>query len=157
LANLRERVMAAIQRGRIDELESLLREEKPALRCLVSLSYHPDPTVRTMAARGIGLASRHHPTRVAETLRRLIWAMNEESGTNATAAPDVFRAVAEERPELLLPLLGDLMRLSADPTLHDALVEISRTVAKSDPVGAAHSVAAALRCGCDAGDRNART
>ncbi len=118
-----------------DELGTLVAREKGALRHLVALAYRPDPAVRAAAVRGVALASRHHPKLVQETLRRLVWAMNEEAGTNAAAAPEVFRAVAEERPELVLPMLGDLTRLARDPAFRDALTDVVRLVAGDGTVG----------------------
>ena len=47
--------------------------------------------------------------------------MNDESGTNALTAPAVVLAVAEENPTLLVPVIPDLVRLSADEDLRPDL------------------------------------
>ena len=59
--------------------------------------------------------------------------MNDESGTHSLTAPGVIRAVAEESPELLLPVVPDLTRLAADEGLHDQLAEILRLLAEKFP------------------------
>jgi hypothetical protein len=70
---------------------------------------------------------------VQNIIRRLVWAMNDESGTNAATAPEVLQAIADEMPELLLPVLPDLVRLSADPGLREGLAAALRTVSRRCP------------------------
>ncbi len=129
----RERVAEAVRVRRLDDLEAVVAADKRAVRYLVALTYRPEPAVRATAARGLALASRHHPKLVQEVARRLVWAMNDESGTHALTAPEVLRAIAEESPELLLPLVPSLLSLTADPGLREALVEVVRIVARRDP------------------------
>ena len=58
------------------------------------------PGRRTRSARWPAgpwaVAARHHPDLVQQVVRRLVWAMNDESGTNALTAPEVVKAVADE-------------------------------------------------------------
>jgi hypothetical protein len=128
----RESVRKAVEEHRLDDLAALAVADSRALRHLLALAYREEPEIRAAAAHAIGAASRHHPKLVQEIARRLVWAMNDESGTHAATAPEVLRAVAEEAPELLVPLASDLLRLTADPTLHDALVDVVRVVATHD-------------------------
>lgn len=144
----KERVNEAVRRHRLDELEDVVSADKRAVRYLVALTYQPEPDVREIAARGLALASRHHPRLVQEVARRLVWAMNDESGTHALTAPGVLRAIAEESPELLLPLVPNLLSLTADPGLRVALVEVVQIVARHDPKTAVGGMARAIRsCG----------
>jgi hypothetical protein len=131
--SLRARVKEAVEQGRLEELEPLVAQEPRAVRFLLGLSYRPEAEVRAAAAAGIGLAARHHPRLVQGVARRLVWAMNDESGTNALTAPEVLRAVARERPKLLLPLVPDLIRLAGDAGLHEGLAETLRIIAARCP------------------------
>jgi len=142
--NVRERVAEAVRESRFDDIAALVSSEKGALRYLVALTYRPEPEVRAVAARGVALASRHHPQLVQEVARRLVWSMNDESGTYAVTAPEVLRAIAEESPGLLLPLVPSLLGLTADPGLREALVEVVRTVARHDPKAAVNGMARAI-------------
>ena len=142
--NARELVMNAVDQGRLDGLAALAAADRRVLRHLLALAYRPEPEIRAAAARAIAAASHHHPELVQEMARRLLWAMNDESGTHALTAPDVLRAIAEENPDLLLPLLSDLLRLTADPGLHDALVDVARLIAARDRRAAAAAMATAL-------------
>ncbi len=132
--SLRARIHNAVHEGLSNgELEKLVEGEPRAIRYLVGMSYNPDPAIRTTAIRGVALASRHHPKKVAEVARRLIWAMNDESATNALTAPEVLEAIAEENPELLLPVVPDMTRLAADPGLHEGLARALKTIAHRCP------------------------
>ncbi|MEW6338986.1 MAG: hypothetical protein ACOY3Y_14005 [Acidobacteriota bacterium] len=155
--SLREMVAEAVRQRRFDDLESLVEKDSRSVRYLVGLTYQADDEVSDAAARGLALASRHHPGLVREVVRRLVWAMNDESGTYAASAPDVLRRIAEISPEALLPSLPDLMRLTADPGLHDRLVEVSRMVAARFPREAARSVQESLaECGRGGSTRESR-
>ncbi len=147
MAGLKERVAEVVARGGREELEGLVAADRRAVRYLVALSYRTEPSVRETASRGIALAGRHHPRLVQEVARRLIWAMNDESGTHAVTAPEVLRAIAEEVPGLLVPLVPDILRLTGDAGLRDRLVEVARRAARDDP-GTAISImqSAMTRC-----------
>ena len=149
----RQLVSDAVEAGRLDDLERLAIADPRALRHVLALVYRPEPAIRTAAARAIAAASRHRQELVGEMARRLVWAMNDESGTHALNAPEVLQALAETNPDLLLPLLPDLLRLTADPALHDRLVEVARLVAARDRGRAAATVATAL-CACARGGKS---
>ena len=128
--SLRERIHETVRRGEMNgELEELVENEPRAIRYLLGMSYNPDPEIRETATRGVALASRYHPKLIQEAVRRLIWAMNDESGTNALSAPAVLQAIADENPELLLPMVPDLTRLAADPGLQEGIAKTLKTVA----------------------------
>ena len=130
---LREQVRDVVSNSDDGALEALVADQPRAVRHLLGLSYRADPALRRAAARGIALAARHHPELVASVVRRLIWAMNDESGTNALCAPEVLLAIADERPALLLPMVPELMRLGADPGLRDGLAQTLRAITASCP------------------------
>ncbi len=147
-----ERLVEAAREGRAGDLSEAVSADRRALRHLVALTYRPEAESRAAAARGIALAGRRHPKLVQEVARRLIWAMNDESGTHAVTAPEVLRAIAEETPELLLPLVPSLLGLTADPALREALVEVVRLAARHDPKTAVTGMARAITS-CERGGR----
>lgn len=125
---LKEQVLAAARAGAVDDLEALAAADARVVRLLLGLSYDASSELRAAAAKGIARAARHRPNLVQQAMRRLIWAMNDESGTNAVTAPAVLRAVALERPDILRPLLPDLRRLSDEPELREDLSAAVRLV-----------------------------
>jgi hypothetical protein len=125
---LKERTREALQNGSEAGIERLVSEEPGAVRHALGFTYHAEEGLRRRAARAVALASRRRPEMVQNIIRRLVWAMNDESGTNALTVPEVIQAVADERPELLLPMVPDLVRLSADPGLKEGLSSALRTI-----------------------------
>lgn len=131
--SLRDQVRDLLARDETAELAELVAEEPRTIRYLVGCTYQTDERIRDGACRAIGRGARHHPELVEQVARRLIWAMNDESGTNALTAPAVVRAIADEKPELLLPLIPDLTRLAADEGLHETLAETLSHLAEEFP------------------------
>jgi hypothetical protein len=131
--NLRAQVQELVEKGETESLAVLVADEPRTIRHLVGCTYQADERIRGVACRAIGRASRHHPDLVQQVVRRLVWAMNDESGTHSLTAPEVIKAVAEESPELLLPVVPDLTRLAADEGLHDQLAEILHLLAEKFP------------------------
>lgn len=132
--SLRSRVHEVVQREASNgDIEELVSNEPRAVRYFVGMSYHSDPDVRKMAIKGVAMAARYHPELAQKIVRQLVWAMNDESATNALTAPEVLEAIADERPELLLPMVPDLTRLAADPGLAEGLAKTLKTVVRRCP------------------------
>jgi hypothetical protein len=131
--SLKAQVLELVAQGDAERLNALVAEESRAVRYLVGCSYREDAPTRKIACQALGRASRHHPDLIQQVVRRLVWAMNDESGTHSLTAPEVIKAVAEVSPEQLLPVVPDLTRLAADEGLHDPLAEILGMLAEKYP------------------------
>ena len=143
--SLRERIQRAVREGDLDDIQTIVSEEPRAVRFLVGLSFHTDERIQSTAAKGVAVAARFHPELVQRVVRRLVWAMNDESGTNAITAPRVVQEIAWERPDLLVPMIPDLVRLAGDLNLYDGLSCALRTVANSCPGEIGRSMTDSLR------------
>ena len=144
---LRTRVQAAVEngmQGNFEGIENLAAQEPRAIRYLLGMTYHSDEERRRVAAKGIAIASQHHPKLVKAVVRRLIWAMNDESGTNALTAPDVLLAIARVRPEILLPAVPDMTRLASDDGLQEGLAKTLKIISEACPGQVGSSLSASL-------------
>ena len=130
--SLRRELKAVIERRDFDELEALL-DEPAAVQYLLGGTYHSDPDRREFCARGLARAATHHEELVARVVRQLVWAMNDESGTNAVSAPGALLALARERSDLLLGVVPDLVRLTEDDGLAEGLQETLQIIAREHP------------------------
>ena len=119
--------------GNFEGIENLVSREPRAIRYLLGMTYHADKGKRRTAGKAIAIASQYHPKMVKDVVRRLIWAMNDESGTNALTAPDVLIEIARVRPEILVPAVPDLTRLATDEGLHDGLASALKLVSEACP------------------------
>ncbi len=131
--NLRERIERLVEKNDVDGLRGLVARQARAVRYLVGFSYQRDDDKRKTAVEAIALAGGYHPDLVKNIIRRLVWAMNDESGTNAQTAPQVLRAVSEKHPELLLPMVPDLVRLCDDDNLRPGLLSTLKNIQDSFP------------------------
>ena len=148
----RTEVRAAVEERRLDDIERWVADEPRVVRLLLGLTYELDEEVRATAATGVGFAARHHPSLAEATIRRLVWAMNDESGTNGVTAPIVLQAIARERPDLLLPVVPDLVRLSTDEGLHDRLADALCIVVHSYPGGVGHALSESINRRIETGE-----
>lgn len=105
----------------LEELEALLVRQPGAWRRLWRFLYHGDEAVRHRAARAFGRAvalwSGDRPELAREVLRRLFWAMNEESGSVCWGAPEAAGEILRHRPELCGDFVPLLVSLLPDPAL----------------------------------------
>lgn len=144
---LRTKVQAAVEdgmQGNLDGMENLVAQEPRAIRYLLGMTYHSDDERRKVAATGIAMASLHHPKLIKAVVKRLIWAMNDESGTNALTAPGVLLAIASVRPEILLPAVPDMTRLASDDGLREGLADTLKVISEACPGKVGSSIGASL-------------
>lgn len=142
---LRDHLRQIVESGQEEQLEDVIAEERRSVRYLVGMTYHSDPKIRSVAARGLALAARHYPERIEELLRRLAQDMDDKGGTNAVHVPHVIDAIAAERPDFLLPLVPQLIRAAADPLLQPGLALALRKVNSKFPGEVGQQLNASLR------------
>lgn len=143
--NLRERVQSAVAENDLSKLEEIVKKEPRAVRYLMGLMYELDDSVRKIAATGIALSAKHHPKLAKNVINRLIWAMNNDAGANSVYAPEVLKAIANVKPEFLLPVVPDLVRSSADSSLQQGLCDTLRIIKDKCPGEVGKSLGAALK------------
>ncbi|MDJ0763336.1 MAG: hypothetical protein QNJ97_10135 [Myxococcota bacterium] len=125
--------MTAVEAGDFEAVEALVSEEPRAIRYMVRMMYGLDKTVRENCAKAIVIAAKYHPKVVARVVQNLVWAMDQRSGTYAPTAPEVLKSLAEAKPELLVPVMGELVRLAGDTSLNTGLCDTLRLVAERCP------------------------
>jgi len=130
---LRDQVHQAVAEQRVDELERLVEANPRAVRFLVGLTYHQDAARRETACRGVALAARYHPKLIRSVINRLVTAMAGEGGNYGATAPAVLTAIAGERPELLAPVVPDLLQATTDPEMQPEVATCLQLVAKACP------------------------
>lgn len=110
----------------LHELEALLREHPRMWRRLWRFLYHPEDTVRWRAADALGQMvarqSEDRPELAREVLRRLFWAMNEESGSVCWGAPEAVGEILSRKPELCVEFVPVLVSHLSDRTLRPGVV-----------------------------------
>jgi hypothetical protein len=130
---LRHEVMELLRGGREDELMELVSGEPRALRHLLARLYDAESAVRRRAARAIGQGSAAHRELGLEIVRRLLWALNDESATNGVYGIPALGEIGRRAPELLAPFVSSLVAAAHDEGLRVAVMEALAAVAESAP------------------------
>ena len=124
-----------LEHNRREELLRWVAEDVRTLQIFSSLLFSPDELIRWRTVEIIGLsAASLEIEAVREMIRRLIWAMNDESGEIIWNAPEVISEILINVPELIdeyARILASSMRLSPfERGVHFAMERISEV----DPV-----------------------
>ncbi|MCP4677985.1 MAG: hypothetical protein GY854_21210 [Deltaproteobacteria bacterium] len=129
----RDDIRAAVFAGNFDDVEAIVAENPRSVRRIVGLMYGLDEDIRTNCAKALVIAAKYHPKLIKRVIKNLVWAMDEQSGTYAPTAPEILKIIANDNPELLVPMMGELVRLASDSSLNEGLSSILRVVANRCP------------------------
>jgi hypothetical protein len=130
-------VREALQSSDIDTLLKSKLGIRKLLRALSSLLYDRDRIICFRAVHALGKVSgevaKRDPSRIQNLLRRLLWTMNDESGSICWYAPEAIGEVLVSNPqfrrEFSLILLSFIKEEPFEAGVHRALFRI----AESDP------------------------
>jgi len=102
--SLRKDIATLIEAGRLDEIASLAERSSSVPTILMSRLYDADALSRWRAADAMGRAcavvARRDPAKVRQVLQRLVWALNDESGTTGWGVPQAIGEIICRDPEL---------------------------------------------------------
>ena len=105
---LKGRVMELIRRRDSDGLERLATSEPRVVRHVLGRLWDPDEEIRTMSARAVGALAEAHPALGQELVRRLMWALNDESAMNGVYGLEALGEIGRRNPELFAAFAGPM-------------------------------------------------
>lgn len=124
--------MELLRQGRCDEAAALVAHGRGGVRVLTARLWDSDEAMRRAAAVAFGDLAEHAPDKLREALRRFIWALNDESGTDGSPTLAAMAAVAQRQPRALAPFLGALIALLDDGRLRPGILSVLERVAATD-------------------------
>ena len=130
---LKEAIMELLHAGDTATLSVMASDDRRAFRLLLGRLWDTDADVRERAARTVGRVAALRPELGIEVVRRLVWALNDESGTNGIHGIAALAAIGVERPQLLEAHLGAIIDLLADPGLRAEIVGALEVLAQARP------------------------
>lgn len=125
--------MECLVHGRESELAELVSGQPRAIRPLTGRLWDVDPVVRRRAARALARAAAEHEAMGRELIRRLLWGLNDESGTHGVYAIPALTEMARRTPGLVAPYAGTLAALLVDDGLRAGLLEFFVELAERSP------------------------
>ena len=131
--SLNKEVRELLQQGREDAAAELAAANPRALRPLVGRLWDPDQEIRIRAARAVGRAATAHPDLAVEVIRRLMWALNDESATNGVYGVPALGEIGHRCPEMFAPFVPPLVSMAADSGLRLEVLRALTAIAESAP------------------------
>jgi hypothetical protein len=125
--------MSLLRQGREEAVAELAATDRRVLRPLMGRLWDPDPTIRCHAAGAMGRSAAAHPPLGLEMVRRLMWALNDESATNGVFGIAALGEIGHRCPEMLAPFVPSLVGMAWDDGLRLDLLEALGRVAEADP------------------------
>lgn len=130
---LKEEVMELLRQGRDEALAELAASNRKALRPLMGRLWDTDPEIRRRAASAVGRAAVTHEELGIDIIRRLLWALNDESATNGVFGIPALGEIGRRSPAMLAPYVPALVSMARDEGLRPELLRALLAVAGTDP------------------------
>lgn len=109
--------MELLRVGAVAEVVALAAGRPRAVQLLTRRLWDADPTVAWTSASALATLAAQEPERGRELVRRFLWALNDESATNAGPVLLGLAAMAERTPEVVRPFAGAVVPLLEDENL----------------------------------------
>jgi hypothetical protein len=130
---LKDEIRALLQAGADAPLAELVRSNPRTVRHLVARLWDSDQTVGARAARALGEAALAHPVLVRDVIRRLMWALNDESATRGGPGLIGLGEIGRRSPDLVAPYVAALVACTDDRGLLTELLHALGAIATSAP------------------------
>lgn len=135
--SLREEVKILLSEGRYDELVNKALHNQGVIKYLLRLLYHPYGAERWWAIEGLGRISeameKTDPDAVRELIRRLLWSMNDESGTASWSAPEAVGEIIFRSPERFKEFISIVVYASEEEIFHRGIAWVLGRVGQVRP------------------------
>lgn len=126
---LRLEMESDIARGRLRKVAGDALDSRRAFRSLFKILYHEGGDLRHGAASALGLLTEMEP-RMARTIQeRLMWAMNDESGTYCNGAAAAMAEVSLVQPDLVRGFVPVLLS-HLDDVEEEHIIQVLRAIAR---------------------------
>jgi len=120
MASIKETVITVLKEGK-DPLKEITGKDFKLLRTLISIGFDANRSLQKKAAKYIGrLTGKYswkNPQKVKDLISRFVWILNDESGHNPEAAPEILGEIGYNCPEYIESFLDVLMNYHRDEKL----------------------------------------
>lgn len=125
--------MDLLRQGHEEAAAELAIADPRALSPLVARLWDPDAEIRRTAAGAIGRSAAADPVRGLEVIRRLMWALTDESATNGAYGIAALGEIGHRCPQMMAPFVAPLAAMIGDDGLRLDLLKAFGRIAESDP------------------------
>jgi len=125
--------MELLQSPDTTRLEKFAAAEPRAMRFLLGRLWDPDETMRGRAAVGIGASAAVNRDLGVDVIRRLVWALNDESATNGVFGLAAIGEIGARDPDLIEPFVGPVACYAWDDGLRLEIIRALSRIADTAP------------------------
>ena len=125
--------MELLQSPDTTRLEEFAAAEPRAMRFLLGRLWDVDETIRRRAAAGIGASAAVNRDLGRDVMRRLVWALNDESATNGVFGLTAIGEIGARDPELIEPFVGPVACYAWDDGLRPEIIRALSRIADTAP------------------------
>jgi HEAT repeat protein len=104
-AALRQEIRTLLEKGNFPELVALAGKEKQVADRLLQFFYDPHDPIQWRALEGLGHVAHGHPQQVQKVITRLLWLLNEDSGSFGWGAAAALGEIGRHE----LPVVADII------------------------------------------------
>jgi hypothetical protein len=112
---LREKIVALLQAEDYPALTALAGQESGVAAILMQFSYDPGTLLYYRALEGLGLVAGSHPGQVQKLINRLLYLLNEDSGSNGWGAAAALGEIGRNRIALVQEIIPMFVGFLAEP------------------------------------------
>ena len=102
---LREKIVPLLQAGDFPALTKLAGQESGVSAILMQFFYDPGTLLYWRALEGLGLVAGSHPEQVRQLISRLLYLLNEDSGSNGWGAAAALGEIGRGRIDLVKEII----------------------------------------------------
>jgi HEAT repeat protein len=102
---LREKIAALLRESDFSGLVELAGREKSVADVLLQFFYDPQDLLQWRALEGLGRVAGAHPAQVRKVITRLLWLLNEDSGSFGWGAAAALGEIGRHRLELVQDII----------------------------------------------------
>jgi hypothetical protein len=112
---LREKIVPLLQAGDFRGLTALAGQESGVAAILMQFLYEPGALLYWRALEGLGLVAGAHPEQVGKLITRLLYLLNEDSGSNGWGAAAALGEIGRNQIMLVKEIIPMFVGFLAEP------------------------------------------
>ena len=124
--------MELLRQGREEDVAELAISDPRTLSPLMGRLWDPDARIRRGAAAAMGRSAGACPSLGLEMVRRLMWALNDESATNGVYGIAALGSIGRRCPDVLAPFIQSLVSMASDDGLRAEILKALAEIAAAD-------------------------
>ena len=113
--HLREKIVPLLQAGDFAPLTELAGQEPGVAAILMQFLYEPGALLYWRALEGLGLVAGSHPEQVGKLISRLLYLLNEDSGSNGWGAAAALGEIGRGRIDLVKEIIPMFVGFLEEP------------------------------------------